>query len=267
MRLSVSNIAWDKLYDEDMYVFLSQNEFEGLEIAPTRIWVENPYDQLSGAREFSKKIKNEYGLIISSMQSIWYGKPERIFGEEKERISLIEYTKKAFEFANVLGCRNLVFGCPKNRLIPEGMEQKTINLITDDFFGRLAELAAQNNTVLAIEANPTIYNTNYINYTSEAYELIKRIDNKGFGLNYDFGTVIYNKESVTDIKEYMSVTNHVHISEPKLAEIKFSHLHYMLKSVLQQEGYDKFVSIEMGNCNDVEIVKKVCADLKELFAE
>ena len=57
MRLSVSNIAWDKLYDEDMYVFLSQNEFEGLEIAPTRIWVENPYDQLSGAREFSKKIK------------------------------------------------------------------------------------------------------------------------------------------------------------------------------------------------------------------
>lgn len=267
MRLSVSNIAWDKLYDEDMYVFLSQNEFEGLEIAPTRIWVENPYDQLGGAREFSKKIKNEYGLIISSMQSIWYGKSERIFGEEKERISLIEYTKKAFEFANVLGCRNLVFGCPKNRLIPEGMEQKTINLITDDFFGRLAELAAQNNTVLAIEANPTIYNTNYINYTSEAYELIKRIDNKGFGLNYDFGTVIYNKESVADIKEYMSVTNHVHISEPKLAEIKFRHLHYMLKSVLQQEGYDKFVSIEMGNCNDVEIVKKVCVDLQELFAE
>ena len=86
-------------------------------------------------------------------------------------------------------------------------------------------------------------------------------------MNYDFGTVIYNKESVTDIKEYMLVTNHVHISEPKLAEIKFSHLHYMLKSVLQQEGYDKFVSIEMGNCNDVEIVKKVCVDLKELFAE
>ena len=42
MKISASNIAWKKEYDEQMIEFLSQNGCEGLEIAPTRIFEEAP---------------------------------------------------------------------------------------------------------------------------------------------------------------------------------------------------------------------------------
>lgn len=54
-----------------------------------------------------------------SMQSIWYGRTEKLFGTEEERNLLLDYTKSAVDFAAAIGCKNLVFGCPKNRCIPE----------------------------------------------------------------------------------------------------------------------------------------------------
>ena len=45
MKYSISNIAWSKEYDNEMYAFLKQQGIEGLEIAPTRIF-DKPYDNL-----------------------------------------------------------------------------------------------------------------------------------------------------------------------------------------------------------------------------
>ena len=43
-----------------------------------------------------------------------------IFGSPEEAAALIDYTKEAILFAEAVGCPNLVFGSPKNRIIPEG---------------------------------------------------------------------------------------------------------------------------------------------------
>ena len=118
MKLSISNIAWDKKYDEDMYEYLALSGFEGIEIAPTRIIENNPYDNLDKAREFKSLMDNK-GLEISSMQSIWFGRDERIFYTEKERKDLLNYTEKAIDFASIIRCKNLVFGSPKNRSYEE----------------------------------------------------------------------------------------------------------------------------------------------------
>lgn len=264
MKLSISNIAWNKENDDEMYSFLSSIGFMGLEIAPTRIWPERPYDQIAQALEYKNRLYNQYGLAVSSMQSIWYGKQECIFGSQEERNSLIEYTKKAFEFSNALGCNNLVFGCPRNRMIPDASKYHIEN-IAIDFFGRLSEMAIQNGVVLAIEANPTIYNTNYLNYTEEAYDLVKNINQRGLGLNYDLGTVIYNEENVEDIRKYISAVNHIHVSEPRLAVVDFRNIHYKLYNSIKCLGYGNFVSIEMGNTNDINKVKNCCLKFKDIF--
>lgn len=115
MNLSVSNIAWSLEYDNEMYNFLRDEGFNGLEIAPTRIFGENPYDNIRDATEFSSNLRNKYGLKVSSIQSIWYGITCSIFGTNAEREFLIKYTKKAINFAETIGCKNIVFGCPKNR--------------------------------------------------------------------------------------------------------------------------------------------------------
>ena len=164
MKLSISNIAWVDEWNKDVYALMQKYGYTGLEIAPTRIFPENPYDHLDEAQKWRQDLMEEYGFVIPSMQSIWFGKQEKIFGTEEERNSLIEYTKKAVDFATGINCKNLVFGCPRNRNLPNGANED----IAIAFFKELGEYAASKGTMIGMEANPTIYNTNYINDTCSA---------------------------------------------------------------------------------------------------
>lgn len=120
MKLSISNIAWDASNDEKIYTMIKKYGFEGLEIAPTKIMGKNPYEKLEEAGIWKKEIQKKYNFKISSMQSIWFGRSENLFDSKEEEVFLIDYTKKAIDFANIIECKNLVFGSPKNRNINDG---------------------------------------------------------------------------------------------------------------------------------------------------
>ena len=155
--LSISNIAWSEDKDELVYKLMKKYGFVGLEIAPTRVVGANPYDKLDEVKEWNQKIKMNYGFDISSMQSIWYGRKENLFGTDEEYMELVNYTKKLIEFAQVISCKNIVFGCPKNRVIKKDMDKKK----GIEFFELISDYAYKHNTVIALEANPIIYKTNY----------------------------------------------------------------------------------------------------------
>ena len=259
MKLSISNIAWSSEYDEEMYIFLKENGFDGIEIAPTRLFSEPPYDKVLEAKQYKNMLFNQYGLEISSIQSIWYGRTEQIFYDINQRKFLIEYTKRAFDFAKAMECKNLVFGCPKNRSINSTEDRK----IAIEFFFQLGELAKKFDTILALEANPTIYGTNFLNTTLEVYDFIKEVKSSGIRLNYDLGTVIYNNEEVIDINNYLHIINHVHISEPNLEQIIFGKIQESLMNILLKRNYQKFVSIEMKNFNSINLVKNKIIELKK----
>ena len=76
MKLSISNIAWSSEYDLEMYDFLKEHAYLGLEIAPTRILPDSPYQRLSEAKQFKSFLETNYNLKISSIQSICFGKNE-----------------------------------------------------------------------------------------------------------------------------------------------------------------------------------------------
>ena len=80
MKLAISNIAWAQEQDARMYQKMKMLGYEGLEIAPTRIFPQNPYDNLEAASQWQQELKKEYGLCVPSMQSIWFGRQEKIFG-------------------------------------------------------------------------------------------------------------------------------------------------------------------------------------------
>ena len=74
-QLAISNIAWHKEDDEAVYTAMQQAGFTGLEIAPTRIFPEMPYENLTSALLFGGYLKNQWGFSVPSMQSIWYARP------------------------------------------------------------------------------------------------------------------------------------------------------------------------------------------------
>ena len=263
MNLSISNIGWSASLDSSVYGLMEKYGYSGLEIAPTRIFPERPYEKLEDAKVWSGQLKRDYGFCIPSMQSIWYGRTENIFGTQKEREGLLEYTKKAVDFAAAIGCGNLVFGCPKNRNLPEGVDSEP----AFRFFKELGDYGASKRVVIGMEANPPIYHTNFINDTEAALELIRQVDSVGFMLNLDVGTMIQNRESVSALEGNVKNISHVHISEPGLKLIEQRGLHGELFELLRKEGYSGFVSIEMGTTESLSDIEYVLRYVKQVFAE
>lgn len=263
MKLAISNIAWTAQQDEQMYELMSKYHFTGLEIAPTRIFPELPYEKKEEAVSWAEELLRDYGLTVPSMQSIWYGRQEKLFGTAGERNTLLDYTKRAVDFAGWIGCHNLVFGCPRNRCIPHDAEER----IGVDFFREIGEYASDCGTVIGMEANPPIYNTNYINDTISALELIRQVDSKGFLLNLDVGTMIENREDAAILAGNVKYINHVHISEPGLRPIEKRSIHNVLYDVLSKEDYQGYISIEMSRQESLEVLEDKMQYVRSIFGD
>lgn len=238
MRLAVSNIGFAPEDAPRVYALMQELGFAGLEIAPSLFVGEKPYEKQEQAAELARQIEEQYGLHIVSMQSIWYGQSGSIF-EPQEARALEEYTRKACDFAAAVGCGNLVFGCPKNRVVPDGQAPDDAL----DFFTRIAAYAHERGTRIALEANPVCYGTNFCNTSGQALAFAARVPH--LHVNYDIGTVIFNEEALCLQPEQLALINHIHISEPGLAAIEQRALHGELAQALHAAEYAGAVSIEM----------------------
>lgn len=261
MKLCMSNIGWEAELDGQVYERMKAHGFSGLEIAPTRLFPDQPYRHLEQAAEWKRDLREKYGFAVPSMQSIWYGRTESMFGTEREREILLDYTRQAMEFAAALDCKNLVFGCPKNRKLPvDGDPAAGIA-----FFKELCDSASHYRTVIAMEANPPMYGTNYMNDTWSALELVRQVDSPAFLLNLDVGTMIANGEDVSGLSGQVKYIHHVHISEPGLKPIERRQMHRELGRLLASEGYSGFVSVEMGKGLTLDGLEEVMESMEEVW--
>lgn len=262
-KLSISNIGWAAADDAAVYAAMGAAGFTGLEIAPTRIFPENPYSHLDGAALFGGWLQNRWGFVVPSLQSIWYGQTGNIFNRA-DHPALLAYTDAAFAFAHAVGCPSLVFGCPRNRRLPEGKEADPATLaIGEEFLDQAGTLAAHRGVRLAIEANAVTY-TNYLNTTRQAFDLVKKLGNPGLAVNLDLSTILYNGERLEDYAPDLALVSHVHISEPGLAPLTPRPEHARLAALLRQAGYAGFVSIEMATTS-LAHVERALQDIAEVF--
>ena len=260
MKTSISNIAWEAKDDDYVISRLASYGFTGLEIAPTRVIPDLPYRHLDKAKEFSEYVKKN-GLSICSMQSIWYRRTESIFGTAEEVAALTEYTKEAILFAEAVECPNLVFGCPKNRIIPEGRTRDE----AAGFFRIVGDFAAEHGAALALEAVPVSYGTNFLNLTDDLFDFVSMVDSDGLKMNLDFGTMLVNGEDPSSVGRYVPLVNHVHISEDGLAGSEPRDEQKAFIEALKAAGYGRFVSIEMRNQEDPDKVLSIVDYLRGLM--
>lgn len=272
MRLAVSNIAWTVEEDEAVYTLMRKYGYTGLEIAPTRFFATNPYEDLDAVSAWREAFAQKEGFAIPSMQSIWFGRTEKLFADEEQRQVLLEYTKKAVDFAEIIECANLVFGNPKNRVLPDVSSQELWQWGIA-FFKKIGDYAYSKKTAIGMEANPSIYNTNYINTTQEALELINEVGSEGFLLNLDIGTMIENREDVEVLEGKSKMIRHVHISEPFLKPVVINSgrrlFHRELAAFLRENGYQGYVSVEMGKIEGasdrLSVLDEILAYGREIF--
>lgn len=260
MRLAASNIGWSSQDDKAVFHRMSELGFSGVEVAPTRIAGDNPYRNVPQATSYVNTVSSEYGLSVCSMQSIWYGLHGNIFNDS-DVVELTEHTKEAIAFAHSIGCKNIVFGCPRQRAIPDGKSPSE----AEPFFLSCATAANERNILFALEANPPIYETNFLNSTEDVHRYIQQMGYPpGLAINLDIGAMICEGESVRAIEHLLPYVSHVHISEPHLAPVSKRLMHKELKSALCDFDYKGFVSLEMRT-QDLNTVLASLEYMAEVF--
>lgn len=267
-NLAVSNIAWEREEDNLIYDMMISNGFKGLEIAPTKIKAKLDEITKNDIRTF-KASCNSRGISIVAMQSLLFGRPDlKVFEEDNEKT--LEYLKTCVDIGRELGAKALVFGSPKNRVIPESKLNRYIG-IAMDFFNQIGSYSRANGMTFCLEPNPREYGTNFICTTEEAIDFVRSVDNEGLKVNIDTGTIITNDE---DYKKILTGAiphvGHFHVSEPFLCPINTERkLHGELSRILGEESYTGSVSIEMKSVDgpgNADNIRNVLEGVRKIYS-
>ena len=125
-KFAVSNIAWPAAQRDAAYRILAEAGIGGLEIAPGLFLphAEDPFRPTRADKEAALSPMRDAGLTLVSMQSLLFGvQGAALFGTETERATFEAAILRAIDLAGELAIPNMVFGSPRQRAIPDGLDR------------------------------------------------------------------------------------------------------------------------------------------------
>lgn len=255
-KLAVSNIAWDSSEDGEAYREVSARGF-GLEISPSRVFGSVKAASKGKIREFSAGLAGK-GIEVVAMQALLYGRDDlKVFEGEEKRRETMGVLKKCVDIGAQVGAAALVFGSPRNRLMPAGKEKESESVAVD-FFGEIGDYAFQNGVFFCVEPNPKEYGANFLCTTDEAAGFVKKVKSKGLKINLDCGAVALNGENDKAVGDAVRFAGHVHASEPFLAPLNGENpVHRSVAEILLKKKYRGAVSIEMKKTREKGNVEQI----------
>ncbi len=247
MKLAISSIAWTNDEEQEVAQLLQKLGVRYVELAPTKKW-DDPTRASSSEVEAYKTFWQSYGIEVIAFQSMLFSRPDlKIFESSENRQQTLAYMQDFIRLAGAMGARRMVFGSPKNRQKDDLDNAEALD-IAKKFFNRLGSVARENDVCFCIEPNPIEYGCDFITTAAEGLELVRMVDNEGFGLHLDIaGMTLAKDEPKTAITEAGDALKHFHISSPflgqveELADVNHAEAATALKSI----NYQGFVSIEM----------------------
>ncbi len=252
MKLAVSNIAWAVQDRDAAYALLRAHAIDGLEIAPG-LFLDGAADVFAPTpAECARAMAplRAAGLRLVSMQALLFGvQGAALFGDTAARAAFMAGMHRAIALAGALGIPHMVFGSPRQRVIPGGMTSAVADAIAQDVFDRLGDAAQAAGTRLGVEFNPVAYGTNFLNTAAAAADFAARLNHPGVGLVLDVGAMQMNGDfgSVAAFcAVHAPLISHVHLSAPALAPAPDTAQTAMtVFAALQQTAYQGWYSVEM----------------------
>ncbi|MDB2439177.1 sugar phosphate isomerase/epimerase [Hellea sp.] len=275
-KSAVSNIAWS--FDErfDAYDILQKHGYSGVEIAPGLLFQDCETPLFPNATKIKTRISElqPFGLSFCSMQSLFFGvQGAALFEDAEKRATMGAALRARIDLASSLGIVNLVFGSPKIRNIPSHMTDMDAQQIAEQFFRELGDYAGKAGCKIALEANPKVYGTNFMNTFSQTADLAKAVQHPAISVNFDVGSFIINEDDtqMADMfQRHDPLVSHVHVSQPQLApapdDLGAQNLVNLLRA-LKSSNYENYISIEMKRSDDeLTTLRDKAAKLKNVIA-
>jgi len=265
MRISVSNIAWDRQDDSAVVSLLAQNGVDAIDVAPGKYFG----DFATASEEEISEVRrwwSDRGIEIVGMQALLFGTQGlNLFGEPSVRERMLTYLGHVCRIARGLGARFLVFGSPRNR-DRSNLDNSATADIAHDFFRRLGDIAADQGTVICLEPNPPVYGANFMTDATTTAAVVRAVNHPAIRMQLDVGALTLNGESAAEVLATdADLVAHIHASEPELKVLGDCGTdHGPVSSAIRKFCPDKIVTIEMREDGDAPLI---CLERALAFAQ
>ncbi|WP_312044328.1 TIM barrel protein [Erwinia sp.] len=246
MKISISNIAWDKEEDSAVALLLRKHGVNAIDITPGKYFSDIPATS-NEQIESLKRWWGQHGIAIIGMQSLLFGTQDfNIFDDDSTRQKMLAHLSSVCRIAAGTGATRLVFGSPKNRNRKE-LSDVQVEAIAISFFHDLGNIAQHSGVTICLEPNPTHYGANFMTTTAETAAIVKEVNHTHIRMQLDTGAMIINKENISSLlKQYHSLIGHIHISEPELVPPGLSvSTHELMSAEIRRYFPEMHVTIEM----------------------
>jgi len=246
MRISISNIAWDPLHDDQVAATLNRFGLDAIDIAHSK-YFQNPETTSDKEVSVVRKWWNSRGIEIVGMQALLFGTEGlNVFGPSNIRSAMLAHLESVCRIGGALGARHLVFGSPKNR-DRSGLSDEEVRDIYFDFFNKLGDTAKSHGVTICLEPNPKEYGANFMVSSMDTRDVVVSLDHSNIKMQLDTGALAMNNEDPKNIIENCwKHIGHVHASEPLLAPLNRDNVVHKKTAILLQEWLPEInVAIEM----------------------
>lgn len=237
-KLIISNLSWKHNDNYEMLTKLNIFGIQTLEVSP--------YKYFNGINNCN----------LYSFQSLLYPNTWNLF-EESEYV--YDHLVNIIQLAHDNNVKVIVFGSPKNRNKNNLSYYDALNF-SIEFFKKISVVCEQYNVCMVIEPNANYYGCDFIVNSNEGRELVLGVNSKYFRLHLDIGNMYLENENILEcINNNLDILGHIHISSPKLEnlclwkdKINYKQLFIEIKKI-----YDGYLSIEMINMDDLDILRDI----------
>jgi sugar phosphate isomerase/epimerase len=264
MRYAVSNIALTAFDHLDELPMIAEMGIAGLEIAPSRIWLDTWQDLSATDIEVYRRALETAGLEAVGLHSLFFDHPDLgLFRDPAGRAKSLDFLVHLSAMCRDLGGTTLIWGGGRQRgdVGREDAFAESVAFMTD-----LCDRISGHGTVFCFEPlGPQ--STDFINTAQDALDIVRAVDHRALAVQLDAKALFQNDEVTLD--PFSAVADrlvHFHANEPDLGILGTSGMidHAAMGGFLRAVGYDRFVSIEQRQLETGTPVENISKSLELL---
>jgi len=225
--------------------------YEGVEIAPFTLVREGVQEISQNQRRQMVLDMENSGIRCAGLHWLFVAPPKGLHfttPDDQLRQKSVDYLGKLIDFCGDLGGEIMVFGSPAQRATSQGISVSEALDYFADGLSKVADHARERNVKILIEPLPK-KDTDVVNTSAEAIQLINRVNHPGISSMFDFHNSVDETEPLTDIIEkYIRFIDHVHVQSMNgylLMSDKIPQELINIHALLKKLNYNKWVSVEV----------------------
>jgi len=243
---SMRGMAWEEQCD-----LVAGAGYQGIEIAPFSLVRQGVEEISPGTRKDMAACMKETGIKCAGLHWLLSPPPAGLHFTSPDsavREKTVAYFRKLIDFCGDLGGKVMIFGSPKGRSTEGKISVEEAKKNFTAGLGQIADHARKRGVKILIEALSR-NQTDVINTTEEAVEIVKALNHPAIQTLFDFHNTVDERLSFVEIIDrYYPFIHHVHVMEMdgKYLGAGNGAADYLPAfQLLKDKGYEKWVSLEV----------------------